>query len=77
MRNENATVILSRYGESCLAPCSHVFVSPVKHCDNLVWGREQGRGLQSNFIVKYFLKIRKEISAYENGHPKIYEIKTI
>ena len=37
----------------------------------------RGQGLQSMFIVKYFLKLRTEILAYENGHSKINEIKII
>ena len=36
-----------------------------------------GRGLQSIFIVKYFLKLlRAEILVYENWHSEIIEIKT-
>ena len=36
-----------------------------------------GRGLQSIFIVRYFLKLRAEILAYQNGHSEITDIKTI
>ena len=37
----------------------------------------QGRGLQSVFVVKYFLKLRTKSSAYKNGHSKISENQTI